>query len=245
MSAARPRALEGAALPPGLRDLPEPPTRLFVHGAVPRGPCVGVVGTRTPSPEAVDYARQLACRLAERGVAIVSGGADGIDAAAHMGALDAGGVTLVVAPSSFEHPYPEHHAELFAQIVASGGGYLSPFAEGVAPRRPQFFFRNSLLVAISHALVVVEAPLRSGARNAALWARRLQRPWFVVPAVPWNPLGLGCIAELKLGGRPLSGPDEILRLLEERQLHPIALPQHHPASEGLLAPPARDASTSS
>lgn len=215
------RVLEGAALPSSLRDLPEPPVRLFVHGHLPRGPCVGIVGTRLATAEARDYARELAFRLAKRGVAIVSGGAEGIDAAAHQGALDAGGVTLVVAPSSFDRPYPAEHAGLFAEVVARGGGYVSPFASGVEPRRHQFFERNSHLVALSHALIVVEAPLRSGARNAALWARRLQRRCFIVPSAPWNVQGLGCIAELQLGGRALASHEEVLRWLEERQLHAV------------------------
>lgn len=235
------QVLEGAALPSSLRDLPEPPVRLFVHGQVPRGPCVGIVGTRTPTAEACAYARDLAFRLAKCGVAIVSGGAEGIDAAAHQGALDAGGITLVVAPSSFDRPYPARHAGLFAEVVARGGGYVSPFATGVEPRRHQFFERNSYLVALSHALIVVEAPLRSGARNAARWARRLQRRCFIVPSVPWNAQGLGCIAELQLGGRALASHEEVLRWLRERSLHAVrpARSDSHPtpAEAGPHVPP--------
>jgi DNA processing protein len=163
----------------------------------------------------------LAFDLARAGVAVVSGGALGIDAAAHRGALDAGGVTLLVAPSSIERPYPAEHAELFAQIVAGGGAQLSPFATGMVPRRSQFFLRNACLVALSHALVVVEAPLRSGARNAAAWARELGRPYFVVTSPPWNPRGLGCIAELELGARPLASVETLLRCLREQELHPL------------------------
>ena len=215
------RVLAGASLPPGLKDLSEPPAQIFVHGDIPRGPCVGIVGTRKPTPEARDYAAKLAFRLARRGVAIASGGAKGIDAAAHQGALDAGGVTLVVAPSSFEHPFPKEHGQLFAEIVAKGGAYVSPFATGVKARQDRFFLRNSYLVALSHALIIVEAPLRSGARNAAKWARQLQRPCFIVPAPPWNPKGRGCIAELQLGGRALSSYKDVLRWLDERQLHGV------------------------
>jgi DNA processing protein len=228
MPAMKAQMLCGAALPPGLRDLPEPPEWLFVHGRLPRGPCVGIVGTREPSEEARDYAVQLAFRLAERGVAVISGGAEGIDAAAHEGALEARGVTVVVAPSSFEHPYPAEHRELFSDIVARGGAHLSAFDVGVAPRRHQFFLRNSILAAISHCLIIVEAPLRSGARNAASWARQLQRTCFIVPAAPWNPRGLGNIAELQLGGRALASPEEVLRWLDERQLHAVSVPLPEP-----------------
>jgi DNA processing protein len=218
------RVFEGAALPPALRELPKPPVRIFAHGSLPRGPCVGVVGARDASPEAVTFARKFAFDLARRGIAVVSGGARGIDAAAHRGALDAGGVTVIVAPSSWELPYPEEHAGLFAEIVAKGGCHLSPFATGVVARQHQFFLRNSILVAFSHALVIVEAGLQSGARNAARWARQLDRPCFVVPSAPWHVPGLGGLQELERGhARPIASIAPVLRLLEQRGLHAIGL----------------------
>jgi DNA processing protein len=207
--------LEGATLPPDVRDLPKPPTRLFLHGRAPCGPRVAIVGTRQPTDEALSYGEELACHFAERGVAVLSGGAKGIDASAHRGALRAAGVTLVVAASSFDRPYPAEHRVLFEEIVAAGGGYLSRFAQGVEARPHRFLDRNALLVALCHVLVVVEAPLRSGARNAAAWARQLGRPCFVVPSPPWNERGLGCIAEIRLGARPLAAPDDVLDWLDE------------------------------
>jgi DNA processing protein len=217
-----PQTLEGATLPPRVRDLPEPPARLYLRGVLPRGPCVGIVGTRHPSAEALEYAEQFSSWLAQRGVAIVSGGAKGIDAAAHRGALAVSGVTLVVAPSSFDRPYPADHGDLFREIVARGGGHVAPFDEGIEPRRHQFFARNALLVALCHALVVVEAPLRSGARNTVRWARRLARTCFVVPSSPWNERGLGCIAELQRGARPLGAPREVLDWLRAEGLYAVA-----------------------
>src|SRR5204863_9173662 len=77
------QTLEGSTLPPRLRELPEPPARLFLHGTAPRGPCVGIVGTREPTPEALSYAEQFSSHLASRGVAVISDGAKGNDAAAH------------------------------------------------------------------------------------------------------------------------------------------------------------------
>ncbi|HKO92432.1 MAG TPA: DNA-processing protein DprA [Polyangiaceae bacterium] len=217
------RTLEGAALPPALRELSQPPVRLFARGELPRGPCVAVVGTRDSTLEAVAYARRFAAELAGAGVTVASGGAAGIDAAAHEGALDVGGRSLVVAPSGLDQPYPEHHAELFARVVAGGGAHVSPFVAGAVPRRAQFFLRNAVLVALSQALVVVEAPLQSGARNAAKWARQLGRPVFVVPAVPWNPRGLGCIVELELGAHPIASVAPVLRWLRERGSHAVPL----------------------
>jgi DNA processing protein len=104
--------------------------------------------------------------------------------------------------------------------------------------RHRFFRRNELLVAMSSAVVVVEAPLRSGARNAAQWARRLSKALFVVPAPPWNTRGGGCIAELKLGARPLFNHKDVLRLLEieapERATPPRRVTRR-PPPDGQLA----------
>ncbi len=207
-------ALHGERLPSRLFDLPDPPARLFLHGTLPSGHCVGIVGTRSPSPEAVEYAEHLAHWLALRGVSVLSGGAKGIDVAAHRGALTASGLTWVVAPSSFDRPFPAAHGALYAEVVQRGGGYLSRFERGVAADRPQFFERNGILAALCHALVVVEAPVRSGARNAAKWARQLGRPCFAVPCAPWNERGRGCILELQLGARALADPADVLELLE-------------------------------
>jgi DNA processing protein len=230
-----PQTLEGAALPPRVRDLPEPPARLYLRGALPRGPCVGIVGTRHPTPEALDYTQHFSSWLAQRGVAIVSGGAKGIDAAAHRGALAVSGVTLVVAPSSFDRPYPAEHHELFLEIVARGGGHVSPFEGGVDPRRHQFFERNALLVALCHALVVIEAPLRSGARNTVKWSRRLARTCFVVPSSPWNERGLGCIAELQRGARAIAAPSEVLGWLREQGLYAVGAALPFDAQEPAVA----------
>lgn len=222
------RVLEGAALPARLRQLPEPPERLFLHGLLPDGPRIAVVGTRQPSAEALAFAESLSGVLAARGVAIVSGGAKGIDAAAHRGALAVGGATLVVGGSSLDIPFPAAHRGLYAEIIARGGGYLSRFDVGVPPRRHHFLDRNAILVALCDALVLVEAPLKSGARNATQWARSLHRPCFVVPSPPWNERGLGCIVELQLGARPLGSAQEVLDWLAETR--PGLSPERRPPS---------------
>lgn len=226
------QVLEGAALPARLRDLPEPPDRLFLHGSLPTAPCVGIVGTREPTAEALAFAESLSSSLAAHGVAIISGGAKGIDAAAHRGALAASGSTLVVAGSSLDRPFPAAHRRLYAEILARGGGYLSRFDVDVKARRHYFLDRNGILVALCDALVLVEAPLKSGARNAASWARALRRPCFVVPSAPWNERGRGCIVELQLGGRALGGARELLEWLENKR--PETLGSGGPAP----APPA-------
>jgi DNA processing protein len=224
MSDAGSRVLTGDLLPSRLRDLPEPPEKIHLVGEMPRGVGVAVVGTRTPSPEATQFASDLATKLAGLGIVVISGGAEGIDTAAHEGALLGGGLTLVVAPSGYWRPYPVQNAELFARVVAAGGGYLSLHADTVPAEQHFFFARNACLAALSHAVVVVETRVRGGARNAAKWARRLARPLLVVPSAPWIKSGTGAIEELRQGALFCSGLRDVLAELRRT----LALP---PAEE--------------
>jgi DNA processing protein len=218
MSQNIPKRLERAAFPFRVSDLPEPPKQLFLVGQLPRGPAVAIVGTRKPTREAVAYTAELVESLGEHGVAIWSGGAVGIDVAAHEAALRVGAPTVVVAPAGWDRPYPPQHAELYRAIVAQGGAYLSQ----VAPERPAqqhlFFARNALLVALAQVVVIVQAGLRSGARNAAKFARALGRPLFAAPSCPWVYQGLGCNVELGLGARILTSPKDVIRSIHGQGL---------------------------
>ena len=241
MSDVADRCLFGSALPGRLMDLEAPPDRLFLRGELPRGPAVAIVGTRHPSKAYARYAHRLARELAEAGVAVLSGGAKGIDTEAHRGALAAGGVTVVVAPAGFERPYPAQNAQLFRQVVASGGAYLSLPEPNCPATSGIFFARNACLVALAHLVVVVESPIRSGARNAAAHARRLGRPLFVVPAAPWHSKGRGCLAELRLGAQVLISVKDLLKALREQNLHAVgptsqAWPGPRPQQESLNFP---------
>ena len=232
------RCLTGSALPGRLADLEAPPERLFLRGELPRGPAVAIVGTRKPSEPYRRFAHRLAGELASAGIAVLSGGAEGIDTEAHRGALAAGGVTVVVAPAGFERPFPEQNAELFRRVVAAGGAYLSLPEPNSPATRGIFFARNACLVALAHLVVVVESPIRSGARNAAAHARRLGRPLFVVPAAPWHAKGRGCLAELRLGARVLLSVKDLLRALRDQNLHAVgptaqALGELRPQQESL------------
>lgn len=180
---------------------------------------VAIVGTRRPTQEAVNFAEKLAKDLISHGFAVASGGAAGIDSAAHRGALQANGQTLVVAPSGWYSPYPAINQPLFEQIVASDGGYLSLVDPHCKPMASHFFARNALMVALARATVLIQAPVRSGARNAARAARKLGRPLYVVPSTPWTEQGLGCILELKLGARPLGSVRDLLTGLSEMGVH--------------------------
>jgi DNA processing protein len=219
MVAFNPQVLREAQIPVQLRELPRPPQQLYLCGSLPTQPMVAIVGTRHPTPEAADFAEDLARGLVGQGFAVVSGGAAGIDAAAHRGALSAHGQTLVVAPAGWHNPYPESNRNLFRDIVTRGGGYISLVQPDKRPISGHFFARNAILVALSQATVVIQAPIRSGARNAAHVARKLQRPLYVVPSAPWVEKGAGCLIELRLGARPIGALRDLLTGLAEIGVH--------------------------
>ena len=219
-----PKPLIESQLPPCVAELPCPPQMLHLCGLIPTRPMVAIVGTRRPTQEAVLFAEKLARDLIAQGFAVASGGAAGIDSAAHRGALRANGQTLVVAPSGWYNPYPAINQPLFEQIVASKGGYLSLVDPHCKPMASHFFARNALMVALSRATVLIQAPVRSGARNAAHAARKLGRQLYVVPSTPWTEQGLGCILELKLGARPLGSVRDLLTGLGEIGVHGNANP---------------------
>jgi DNA processing protein len=215
--------LTGADLPTRILDLEEHPSELFVHGELPRGPAVAIVGTRHPTENARRFAYDLAWRLSRDGVSVLSGGAIGIDLAAHEGAFDGSGRTVVVGPAGLRNPYPKEHAAFFERVVERGGCYVSLVSDRESADRAGFFPRNRCLVALAHATVLVEAPLRSGARNAVAAARQLGRPLFVVPAAPWNSQGRGCLEELKWGARVLVSERDLYEELELQNLHRVPL----------------------
>ena len=132
---------------------------------------VAIVGSRACSEHSLRFAEDLASVLAARGVIIVSGGALGIDTAAHRGALAGGGTSWAVLPTAYpETTPPENHA-FFRQLHQDGGTIIWTLAEESRSPRPQFLARNGVLASLSTAVVVVAAGEKSGARNAAGWAR--------------------------------------------------------------------------
>jgi DNA processing protein len=158
-------------------------------------PSIAIVGTRKPSAVAAEFAYEIAADLARAGVTVVSGGAVGIDAAAHVGALDAGGNTVVVLPTTLDSPGPHINRPIFARAQLSGA-LVALFDQ---PRGPNFFQRNAVIAALADATVVVAAPIKSGARNTAAAARKLGRPLWIVPGAIWDETMAGCACELAIG----------------------------------------------
>jgi len=185
--------------PSVLAELPKAPLWLHRAGALPDlGNAVAIVGTRFADEEALRFATELASQLADSGRVVISGGARGIDAAAHRGALAAGGKTIAVLATGLTHAYPPEHAELFATI-ARQGCLLSEEPAGAVAHPGLFLKRNRIVAALATSVVVVQAPLKSGALATARIAAKLKKPLFAVPYTPWEERGAGCLWLLRQG----------------------------------------------
>jgi len=152
---------------------------------------VSIVGSRAATAYGTHVATEMAAALGERGWMVVSGGAYGIDGAAHCGALAAEGLTVAVLACGVDRPYPAGHTELFDAIVAQGI-LLSEWPPGRTPTRHGFLVRNRVIAALTRGTVVVEAGLRSGALSTARHARDLCRPLMAVPGPVTSEASRGC-----------------------------------------------------
>jgi DNA processing protein len=204
------RILAGeGGFPAALTGIGQPARALWYRGRLPRPGerLVAIVGARAASLAGCRQATALAAAAVRLGYGVVSGGALGIDAAAHRGALEAGGATFAVLGCGIDVVYPDRHVALFDEIAARGG-LISEYAPGTEPRRGQFPARNRLVSALAEAVIVVEAGGRSGALGTARLARRQRRLLLAVPGSP------GTDALLAKGGaRPVEGDAGLARAL--------------------------------
>jgi DNA processing protein len=196
---------------------PDPPCAwLFVDGPAPPGAAasVAVVGGRRASPLRRAAARSLGAGLARAGWCVVSGGAVGVDAAAHAGALDAGGRTVVVLGCGLDVPYPRANTGLFARVRAAGGTLASEHPPASQPLAANFLPRNRLIAALSAAVVVVEAAEDSGSLSTARAAgsRGVGRV-LVLPGAPWDPGAAGCNQLIRDGATLVRSLTDILEEL--------------------------------
>lgn len=198
------------AWPERLRDDPEPPAVLCMRGRIDGAlPACAIVGTRACSPDGRRIAYALGRDLAEAGVAVVSGLALGIDAAAHRGCLAAGGVPVGVVAAGVDVVYPPSHGDLFA-AVARSGALVSEAPVGTRPERWRFPARNRLIAALCDAVVVVESGVRGGSLHTVDAALERQR---IVGAVPGSVLSRtsdGTNALLADGALLVRGADDVL-----------------------------------
>lgn len=199
--------LADEAYPERLREIPDPPPALYVDGALPDGPVVSLVGSRRASATGVENAREIGRALGERGVCVGSGLALGIDAAAHEGALAAGGPVAGVLGCGIDIVYPKKHRTLFER-VRSGGAVVSEYYLGEAPLQWRFPARNRVISGLSEIVVVVEAAEKSGALITARHAAEAGRDVWAVP----GPIG---VAECRGSNRLLGDGAGVLRDIPE------------------------------
>ena len=194
-----------------LRETPRPPLSLYIKGELPgRGEGLAIVGTRRPGREGPAFAADFAGAAVRSGMVVLSGLAFGIDAAAHRGALEAGGKTIAVLPSGLDRIYPAAHAGLAAAILSEGGALISEYPPGTTPLAYRFLERNRIIASLARATLVIEAPARSGALATARSAAEANRDVFVLPGPSRDPRYAGSHALIREGAILVTCPEDLL-----------------------------------
>ncbi|SFD90904.1 DNA-processing protein DprA [Paracidovorax konjaci] len=240
--------LGDAAYPPALLTIEDPPLLLYLMGAAqwldgegpsrwPLDRCLAIVGSRNPTAQGADNARQFARALRSTGLCIVSGLALGVDAAAHEGALeaepppdgDSGGLpaTLAVVGTGLDRVYPSRNLAL-ARHIARQGVVLSEYPLGTPPLAPNFPKRNRLIAGLSQGTLVVEAALASGSLVTARLASEQGREVFAIPGSIHAPQSRGCHALIRQGAKLVESAQDVL---EELRMPPSLVRASRPAGE--------------
>lgn len=196
------------AYPPALEAIADPPEKLYIIGdvkALQEG--LAIVGARRATPYGTGCARRFATRAAERGIAIISGGARGCDAAAHRAALDAGVPTVVFLGGGCDAIYPRENHGLFCEVVAAGGALVSERAWAVPPLPYMFRARNRLIAGLAKATLIVEAGLPSGTFSTADEALAANRDVLVVPGSIASEQSRGANRLIYQGATPIVDDD--------------------------------------
>jgi DNA processing protein len=213
-----------------------PPLALWVRGdarldeTVDRS--VAVVGSRASTTYGEHVAADLGAHLGERGWTVVSGGAYGIDVAAHRGALAAGAPTVAVLACGVDRAYPAAHSAVFARIVDGGGLLVSEWPPGAAPHRHRFLVRNRIIAGLTRGTVVVEAAARSGAQATARRARSLGKQVLVVPGPVTSAMSVGChelLRDTESGALLVSNAAQVIEAVGSLG-EDLAVPVERPAS---------------
>lgn len=207
--------LNDTRYPLRLAEIYDPPLALFVRGDLREADerSVAIVGTRKATPYGIRTAERLARELAARGVTVVSGLAAGIDAAAHQGAIDAGGRTIAVLGCGVDTVYPAHHADLMHRVIQNGA-VVSQFPMGMKPLKGNFPYRNRIISGMTLGTIVVQAPESSGALITAHTALEQGREIFAVPGEVGNRNSAGPHKLIRQGAKLVETADDVLAELE-------------------------------
>jgi DNA processing protein len=203
-----------SAYPALLSPLDDAPPLLFVRGTLPSQTGVALVGSRRASVYGRSQAARFAAALVEAGLGVVSGGAAGVDAAAHQAALEAGGATVAVVACGLDISYPAQNRGLFDAIAGRGGAVVSEYPLGTTPEPWRFPARNRIIAGICPLTLVIEAPETSGAlitaRNAAEYGREV----FVLPGPVDSGRSRGGHKLIQDGASLADSPDDVLAALD-------------------------------
>jgi len=202
---------EDESYPKLLREISFPSFGLYLLGNFQYSqPAVAIVGTRSATPQGKELARQFASALSQAGLTVISGLALGIDAAAHQGALDGGGKTIAVLGTPLNHIYPRQNERLAKEILKNGGAIISEFPFNQEYHPQNFLIRNRIISGLSNAILIIEAPERSGALATAKFALEQNREVLAVPGNITAQNYKGSNALIKAGATPVTSPEDIL-----------------------------------
>lgn len=209
------------AYPGSLKNIFDPPPGLFVRGNVSfEGTAVAIVGSRKATRYGLTVARKISGELARAGLTVVSGMARGIDTAAHMGTLDAGGQTVAVLGCGVDVVYPKENLKLM-ESIASSGAVISEFPLGSNPQPWHFPVRNRIISGLSGAVVIVEAALRSGALITADFALDQGREVFAVPGNITSEMSRGPNWLIRQGATPVENAGDIMETMGMERLFTV------------------------
>jgi DNA processing protein len=223
-----------------LRQSDTPPPMVVIKGesAVFDLPAVSIVGARNASLAGIKFTHKIAADLGAEGVAVVSGLARGIDAAAHKATLSTG--TVAVLAGGMDHPYPPENLELFNVIPERGGAVVCEMPVGWEPRAKDFPRRNRVIAALGLGLVVVEAAKRSGSLISARFAGELGRLVFAVPGSPLDPRSEGTNGLIRNGATLITGAADVLEAIGPLIGKPMQTDHaEEPGGDGGYAPPSQ------
>jgi DNA processing protein len=202
---------ENLEFPSLLKEIPDCPDSLFFKGVLPTDSlCIAIVGTRKASNLGLSLAYDISTKLVKAGFIIVSGLAYGIDASAHKGAVDAKGKTIAVLACGLNTIYPKSHTTLSEQVIKNGGAVISEYPLDASPLAHQFLARNRIISGLSIATIIIESPIRSGARTTAKHATEQGREVLVIPGNVNDQRYGGSHELIRNGARLVSGIDDIL-----------------------------------
>ena len=228
--------------PESLRNIPEPPYMLFYQGDLraAEGRCITVIGSRSATVAGIAATKSLCRDLSKQGVCIVSGLAVGIDAAAHEGCLDGGSPTIGVAASGLNVPYPSENVALKARILSQGGLLLSEYPPDMQSSKYVFAVRNRILAGLGHAVVLMEARIRSGSMLTVHHALDQGKDVFAYPGIPDAPMSEGAHQLLREGAVYFTSAKDILEDMDWQPAASIPPPPEPPKAPEIPLPPMDD-----